>query len=67
MAEPVIINKQGPIDSPYIAGLNGVTIGLYASSLYAAKQKAIEYFRPKKKEVNLLWVEFAGVTEEVEA
>lgn len=67
MSSPVIINKQGPIDSPYIAGLNGKTIGLYASSLYAAKQKAVEHFRPKKKDMGLIWVEYAGEPEEVDA
>lgn len=54
-----IINKKGPIDNSYIVGLNGEKVGLYASSLYAAKQKAIEYFRPKKKQVSLIWVELA--------
>ena len=54
-----IINERGVVDFPYIAGLNGKKVGLYAPSLAAAKQKAIEHFRPKKKDLGLLWVELA--------
>lgn len=54
-----IINKKGPIDNAYIVGLNGHKVGLYAASLHAAKQKAIEHFRPKKKQVSMIWVELA--------
>lgn len=54
-----IINKKGPVDHPYIAGLNGKKVGLYARSLLAAKQTAVNHFRPKKRDVNLLWVELA--------
>ena len=53
------INEKGPLDSPYIAGLNGQKVGLYARSAHAAKQKAIEHFKPKKKDLGLLWVELA--------
>lgn len=54
-----IINQKGPLDVAYIAGLNGTKVGLYAPSLAAAKQKAVEHFRPKKKDMGLLWVERA--------
>ena len=54
-----IINKKGVTDQTYIAGLYGKQVGLYAPSLAAAKQKAIEYFKPKKKDRGLLWVELA--------
>lgn len=53
------INKKGPVDHLYGAGLKGKEIYLYASSLAAAKQTAINYFRPKKREVNLIWVVLA--------
>lgn len=43
------INKKGPIDRPYIAGFMGVKIELYARSQAAAKQIAVEHFKPKKK------------------
>lgn len=56
---PKIINRQGPIDNPYIAGFQDETIGLYAKSLGEAKQRALEYFRPKKRDKNLMWVEKA--------
>lgn len=47
--------KEG--DFPFISGLNGVVVGIYAPSLAAAKQKAIEHFKPKKKDRSLIWVE----------
>lgn len=55
-----IINEKGVVDYPYIAGHVGKTIGLYAPSLAAAKQKAVEYFKPRKREAGLLWVELAS-------
>jgi len=54
-----IINRKGIIDHSYIAGFKGEKIGLYARSLSAAKQTAVEYFKPKKKDSGLLWVELA--------
>ena len=55
------INKPTPrSNTPYIAGFQGKTVGLYAESLRAAKQKAIEHFRPSKKAMGLLWVELAS-------
>lgn len=53
------INKKRSIDKAYIAGLNGKKVGLYAQSLAEAKQRAIEHFKPKKKDRGLLWVELA--------
>ena len=54
-----IINKKGPIDHPYIAGLEGKRIGLYARNLAEAKQRAVENLKPKKRNAGLLWVELA--------
>ena len=55
------INKRTPRNNtPYIAGIQGKKVGLYAESLYAAKQKAVEHFRPSKKTMGLLWVELAS-------
>ena len=54
------INKKGPADNPYIAGFNNQKVYLYAKSLAAAKQKAVEYFKPKKKQLGLIWVEYIG-------
>lgn len=53
------MNKKRQWDRVYIAGLNDEKIALYAISLAEAKQRAIEYFKPKKKERGLLWVELA--------
>ncbi|QHJ81335.1 MAG: hypothetical protein [Bacteriophage sp.] len=53
------INEKQEGDSPYIAGLNGKTIGFYAAGLWPAKQFATNHFKPKKKEAGLLWVELA--------
>lgn len=53
------INEKKFGDHPYVAFLKGQRIELYAPSLYAAKQKAVEHFRPKKKDMGLLAVELA--------
>ena len=50
------INKKTVVDSPYEAELNGVKINLHAPSMAAARQRALEYFRPKKKERDLITV-----------
>ncbi len=55
-----VINEKGVVDVAYIAGLNGEKVGIYAPSLNAATQKAVEYFKPKKKDRGLLWVERAS-------
>lgn len=59
MSELQILNRKGLADKAYIVGLNDKKVGLYAHTLLAAKQKAVEHFRPKKKEVHLVWVELA--------
>lgn len=60
------INKRGPTDRGYIAGLNGKKVAFWAQSLADAKQTAIEYFRPKKRDRNLIWVELADSSDEEE-
>lgn len=40
----------------YTAGFQNKKIILEAQSLYDAKLKAIEHFKPKKKDIGLLWV-----------
>lgn len=54
-----IINRKGYADHPYIAGFKGQEIGIYAESLSAAMQRAVEHFRPNKKDRGLVWVELA--------
>lgn len=53
------INKKGPIDHPYVCGFNGQKVGIYARSLAEAKQRAVEHFKPKKRDMGLVWVELA--------
>lgn len=54
-----IINEKQEGDRPYMAGYKGKKVGLYAASLYAAKQLATTFFKPTKKDAGLLWVELA--------
>ena len=54
-----VINKKDVVDLPYVAGFNGKKIGVYAPSLLAAKQKAVEHFRPKKSQKHMVWVQLA--------
>lgn len=53
------INKKGVVDYPYIAGYMDKKIELYAPSIAAAKQIAVEYFHPTKRNKGYLWVELA--------
>ena len=50
------INKRGPIDLPYAAGLKDQRVNLYARNLLEAKQRAVEKLKPKKRNAGLLWV-----------
>lgn len=58
------INEKKFGDHPYVAFLHGKRVELYAPSLYAARQKAVEHFRPKKKDLYLIALEPA--TEDAE-
>lgn len=49
----------------YIAGYQAKRLEIHAVSLYAAKQAAINFFKPSKKNMGLLWVEL--VTEQPKA
>ena len=46
----------------YIAGFKNGKIEIEADSLYGAKLKAIDHFKPSKKDSGLLWVALADVT-----
>lgn len=60
-----ILNEKTDTDShPYIAGYMGKQVGLYAPSLYDAKLKAVDHFKPSKKNAGLLWVELAVESEQ---
>jgi hypothetical protein len=50
------INKGTFKDELYEATFRNVTVKLYAHSLPSAKQRAIEHFKPKKKEVQFIWI-----------
>ena len=54
------INRKGVSDRLYVAGSSkGTKVYLHAESLAEAKQRAVEHFRPKKKDLGLIWVELA--------
>lgn len=54
------INRKGIGDRLYVSGSSkGSKVYLHAESLAEAKQRAVEHFRPKKKELGLIWVELA--------
>lgn len=45
----------------YLAGLKGVKMTIHADSLLEAKQIAIEFWQPFKKDLGLLWVELVAL------
>ena len=51
-----LVNMAAEGDHLYTAGLLGREVQLYAASLFAAKEAAIKYFKPSKKNMGLLWV-----------
>lgn len=58
---PLLLGKKiDGVTHPYIAGLNSKRVEIHAKTLAAAKQMAIDHFRPKKKDLGLLWVELAS-------
>lgn len=59
MTTHAAINKQGHNDVTFVAGFEGVKIGLWAASLAQAKQRAVEHFRPNKRKASLVWLERA--------
>ena len=50
------VNKHKPGMHEYAAGLNGQEILLYAFNLHEAKEFAVKYFKPSKKNSGLVWV-----------
>lgn len=54
-----IINQKKDGDKPYLAIFKSRTIGLYASALWPAKQLAVAYFKPSKKDAGLISIELA--------
>lgn len=50
------VNKGTFRDELYNATFKNVTVRLYAHSLPAAKQVAIEHFKPKKKDMKFIWI-----------
>jgi hypothetical protein len=62
----IALNKQGPADHEYLAGIDGNAVMVFAKSQAEARQRAFEHFKPKKKEVPSLWTKLyalnSGVT-----
>jgi hypothetical protein len=48
----------------YVGGFNGQQVEVKADSLYAAKQKVVEHFKPSKKNMGLVWVVLAEMNGE---
>lgn len=53
-----IHNTDKPING-YVAMYNGKQTDIYAETLYAAKQKAIAHFKPKKSQQHMVIVMLA--------
>jgi hypothetical protein len=51
------INRKKRSHRSYVAGFYDHKVLVHAHSLAAARQLAVEYFRPKKREVPLVQVE----------
>lgn len=52
----VTINRKREGDNIYEAGFKGSKIIVHAVTLNQARQRALEHFRPHKKERDLIWV-----------
>lgn len=55
----MVINERKAGDCGYIGFYAGCQIEFYASSLYAAKQQAVKYFRPPKSKEHMVSVVLA--------
>lgn len=53
------INTKAEGDHGFVAGFNDRKVGIYATSLYAAKKLAITHFKPKKSQEHMIWVTLA--------
>lgn len=56
MIIPNISAKRGPLDHSYLAGFEGQQVSIWAPSFNAAKQQAIEHFKPSKRKRGLILV-----------
>jgi hypothetical protein len=51
-----ITKKRGYNDESYTIGLGSEKVHCFASSEAQARQRAIEHFRPSKRQLNTIWV-----------
>lgn len=56
------INIKRPGDHFFIAQFEDDRVHLYAKNVASARQRAVEHFRPKKKQLNNVWVEIVKGT-----
>jgi hypothetical protein len=61
---PVFINEQGDNDHTYLSLFKGKTIVVFAPSLYSAKCRAMDYFKPAKKDAGLVAIELHSLNTE---
>lgn len=55
-----LINSRKPGDTMFTARFEEIVVNLYAKNVASARQRAIEHFRPKRKQLHNIWVEHAG-------
>ena len=52
-----VINYRSGGDKLFVATFQEEQIGIYASKLNGAMQRAVEYFRPRKRERELIQIQ----------
>ena len=52
----IFINKKSVLDFEYVATFKDKTAYIYARTIFSARQKAVEHFRLKKKEIENLTI-----------
>lgn len=52
--------KKGPVDRTYTATLGHERVALFAASDGQARQKAIEHFKPKRRDLPNIIIELVG-------
>lgn len=52
----IFINKKSVLDFEYAATFKDKIVYIYARTIFSARQKAVEHFRLKKKEIENLTI-----------
>lgn len=54
-----VINEKQPGDYGYIVFFNNQKVGVYAPSLYEAKLKGLDHFKPRKSQAHMIHAHLA--------